>query len=84
MSSLRNPDQVRDEFAQFGISIAAWARKHDFSAALVYRALANPELCQRGQSHAIAVRLGLKDGRVGDFQDLSFECDMNNHEKQAV
>ncbi|MEW8509192.1 MAG: DNA-binding protein [Candidatus Thiodiazotropha sp.] len=70
---LRTPDEIRAEFSALGLSIASWARAHHFSVPLVYRVLANPDACCRGQSHRIAVRLGLKPGRLGTLEDLSFE-----------
>lgn len=72
MSRLRTADEVRAEFDELGLSIAAWARANQFSVPLVYRVLSNPEACRRGQTHRIAVRLGLKVGRQGGFDDLPF------------
>jgi gp16 family phage-associated protein len=58
-------EQVKKEFARKGVSIRAWAIANDFDPKLVYEVLANPERkCMRGQSHKIAVRLGLKEGVI--------------------
>ncbi|HAV5768653.1 TPA: DNA-binding protein [Acinetobacter baumannii] len=52
--------QVRDDFYDSGVSIAEWARNNNFSPDLVYRVLANNRIPQRGESHKIAIKLGLK------------------------
>jgi gp16 family phage-associated protein len=67
---VRTSDQVRDEFSRRGISISEWARKRGYSAQLVYQILAGRKRCMRGQSHAIAVALGLKQGEIGTIEDL--------------
>ena len=68
----RTKEQVLQEFARRGLSVSAWARSEGFSAQLVYQILSGKKRCLRGQSHAIAVRLGLKEGVVGGFEDLPF------------
>jgi gp16 family phage-associated protein len=67
---VRTSDQVRDEFSRRGISISEWARKRGYSAQLVYQILAGRKRCMRGQSHAIAVALGLEQGEIGTIEDL--------------
>ncbi|MCF3470383.1 DNA-binding protein [Stenotrophomonas maltophilia] len=62
--------EVRTEFAARGLSISDWARRHGYSAQLVYGVLKGRNRGIRGQSHDIAVRLGLKEGLIGDFADL--------------
>lgn len=59
---LLNPEDVRASFADAGLSIAEWARSHNFSAGLVYHVLAGRNRATRGQSHKIAVALRLKRG----------------------
>lgn len=63
-------DEVRREFESRGVSIAAWARAHGYSCQLVYQILKCQKPCLRGQSHEIAVRLGLKNGVIGSVNDL--------------
>lgn len=63
---IKTPDEVRAEFDRLGISIAGWARKHGFQRGLVYEVLAHRRKCKRGNSHKIAVLLGLKDGVITD------------------
>lgn len=65
---LKKPAEVRAEFDRKGISISAWARAHKCSRSLVSELLAGSDKrrCLRGQSHRIAVLLGLKDGEIAD------------------
>jgi gp16 family phage-associated protein len=67
---VRSADEVRRDFAVRGLSIAAWARAHGYSSQLVYRVLAARKPCLRGQSHQIAVRLGLKRGLFGSLLEF--------------
>ncbi|MBW9265192.1 MAG: DNA-binding protein [Candidatus Thiodiazotropha sp. (ex. Lucinisca nassula)] len=69
---IRSIKEVRQEFADRGISISAWARSSGFSVPLVYQILSGARQPTRGQSHDIAVTLGLKQGKMGDLQDLPF------------
>jgi gp16 family phage-associated protein len=67
---LRSAGQVRHEFEIRGLSVAAWARTHVYSSALVNQVLSGRKRCLRGQSHEIAVRLGLKLGLAGSLDDV--------------
>lgn len=60
MASLRTPEQVRSHFIQSGQSIADWARSRGFSVELTRMVAAGQRKCLRGQSHQIAVALGMK------------------------
>lgn len=62
--ALRTPDDVREELGRQGISITAWAIANKFSPSLVYEVMAGRKKCTRGQSHQIAVKLGLKAGEI--------------------
>lgn len=53
---------IKEEFFRSGISIAGWARENNFSPDLVYQILKKNRIPVRGESHKIAVRLGLKEG----------------------
>ena len=53
--------QVRDEFINSGTTISEWARDNNFSPDLVYRIFKNNKVPQRGESHKIAVKLGIKE-----------------------
>lgn len=61
---------IKSEFERLGVSIADWARAKGFSPPLVYQILAGRKRCSRGQSHQIAVALGLKQGRIGSVADI--------------
>ncbi len=69
-TSLRNIAEIRLEFARRGLSISGWARLHGYSAQLVYGVLTGRNRGLRGQSHEIAVRLGLKHGLIGRVSDI--------------
>lgn len=70
-SRLRTPEETRRLIEASGISIAEWARENKFSRALVYQVLEGKRRCLRGQSHRIAVALGLKEGQLSDVGTLS-------------
>lgn len=63
---IKSIKQVRDDFSQSGISIAEWARINNFSPDLVYRILKNNKVPLRGESHRIAVKLGIKEQKTMD------------------
>ncbi|ANY15920.1 MULTISPECIES: DNA-binding protein [Bordetella] len=61
--------QVREELQRKGIPLSAIARRHNFNANLLYAIIndddANPKRkCRFGESHNIAVTLGLKEGEL--------------------
>lgn len=62
----KSPTQVRAEFRRHGKSIAEWSREHAVSERLVHEVLAGRKKGHRGQSHVIAVLLGLKDGVIAE------------------
>ena len=62
---------VKLVFDESGVSIAEWARTNGFSSALVYQVLDGNRKCLRGQSHQIAVALGMKKGKEMDVTQLS-------------
>lgn len=66
---LKTRKQVRDEFASRGWTYSDWARQRGYSAALVCMIVNDDDRtpqrkCLRGESHNIAVELGLKSGTV--------------------
>lgn len=63
---IKTPEQVLEEFHRSGKSIMSWADANGFHPPLVYEVLKGKRKCLRGQSHSIAVRLGIKDGVVED------------------
>lgn len=64
-SKIRKAEEVMEIFKLSGISIATWARHYGFSVALVYSVIHGKSKCIRGESHKIAVMLGLKEGTIG-------------------
>jgi gp16 family phage-associated protein len=54
------PDQVKAKFAESGTPVSEWADQNNFPRDAVYRVLNGYTPCKRGQSYAIAVKLGLK------------------------
>ena len=61
---MKTPNEIKQELKRKGISIADWARKNDFAPELVYQVLSANHIPFRGQSHQIAVKLGLKEGII--------------------
>ena len=57
---VKSIQQVRDDFINSGTTISAWARDNNFSPDLVYRIFKNNKVPQRGESHKIALKLGIK------------------------
>ena len=66
---IRTPEEVREEFRYKGISISKWSIANGFSPNLVYDVLAGRRNPTRGQTHNIAVKLGLKSGEI--VQDIA-------------
>ena len=62
MKKLRTPAEARAWIEYQGITIAQWARDNKKSDSLVREILAGKKKCHRGESHNIAVLLGIKEG----------------------
>lgn len=56
--------QVKAEFAARGESIAAWARRNKFETVTARRVLNGEAKALYGESHRVAVALGIKDGVI--------------------
>lgn len=56
-------EKVRAEFFISGQSVADWARANHCRQELVYAVLSGRSKATRGESHRIAVKLGLKANR---------------------
>ncbi len=67
----RKPEEIRSELARNGLSLADWARSHGFSEALTYRVMRGHP-ARLGQSHRIAVALGLKEGGTAEAHEIDF------------
>jgi len=67
-----DPKRVADlnaSIARSGANMSDWARRNGFSIKLVHEILSGRRSCVRGQSHRIAVMLGLKDGDLPDIDE---------------
>ncbi|MDH1766275.1 DNA-binding protein [Comamonas aquatica] len=60
----RTPAEARAWLEYQGISIAQWARENKKNDSLVREVLAGRKKCLRGESHNIAVLLGMKEGQI--------------------
>jgi len=54
-------EDVKARFWVEGVCIAEWARAHSFNPRTVYRVLSGELEGRRGETHRIAVALGLKE-----------------------
>lgn len=61
---IRTPEQIRASLLAQGVSVAQWAKANGFNPGDVYALLAGRKKGSRGESHRIAVMLGLKEGRI--------------------
>lgn len=59
-TALKTFQEARSDFRRRGITIATWAKENGFEIKLVYAVLAGERKCYRGESHRIAVALGIK------------------------
>lgn len=64
-TSPRTPQQVQRWFQENGLTVVDWSVDRGFNPALVYVVLQGNRKCLRGQSHHIAVALGLKSLPAG-------------------
>lgn len=60
----RTPEQARAELQRKGISVTQWAVANGFSPNLVFEVLSGRRTPTRGQTHNIAVTLGIKAGEI--------------------
>lgn len=61
---LRTPEEARAAIRRTGVPITQWAIANGFSPNLVFEVLAGRRKPTRGQTHNIAVALGLKAGEI--------------------
>jgi gp16 family phage-associated protein len=57
---ISTPDEIKAQFEAQGTSVAQWARDHGYKKHLVYNVLNGLSKYKRGESHRIAVALGIK------------------------
>lgn len=56
--------QAKAEFKRRGETVVHWARKHEFTVDHVRAVLRGKAKGNWGESHKIAVKLGIKDGEI--------------------
>lgn len=61
---LKTAEEVLQDFARKGISIAKWAKERGLPRSVVYAVLKGTRQGRIGQGHKAAVLLGLKDGEI--------------------
>ncbi|WP_026610103.1 DNA-binding protein [Methylocaldum szegediense] len=61
---MKTVEQVREELRNRGETIAQWARKNGFEPDHVRNVLYGRAKGHWGSAHAIAVKLGLKNGEI--------------------
>jgi len=64
MKKLLTAEEVKARFEREGRTFTEWANEHGFKPYAVHRVLSGTVKCRRGESHNIAVALGLKDGVI--------------------
>lgn len=75
---------LRAEFKRQGISVAAWAKKHNLNPQLVHRLLDGAP-GSRGESHRAAVLLGLKkDAAIGDLDSFNPATALESAQQRAA
>lgn len=60
-------EDIRKQFYANGKTVTDWAREHGFDRHLVYAVLNGRSRAQRGESHRIAVALGLKKAEPSEL-----------------
>ncbi len=60
----RRGEKAREALASKGVSISRWAASNGFSTQMVFQVLSGDRKCIRGESHKIAVALGMKQGEI--------------------
>lgn len=61
---VRTAEEARKEFTRKGQSITRWAIEQGYNPQLVFDVLAGRRNPTRGQTHNIAVALGMKEGEI--------------------
>ncbi|WP_082458026.1 DNA-binding protein [Sphingomonas sp. Leaf10] len=66
---------AREQFLASGTNVSEWARQRGFSLTLVHQVLSGRRRCIRGDSHRIAVALGIKTDAVAPGAELQNASD---------
>ncbi len=56
----KSTQEIKESFRRKGVSVSSWSRNKGFNRSTVYAVLNNQVKCYYGQSHKIAVALGIK------------------------
>lgn len=64
MKTLKTREEARRELDRKGMSVADWCRTHQVNLFSTYQFLRGRNKGLRGESHRIAVLLGVKDGVI--------------------
>ncbi len=59
---IKTRQEIKEQFFQRGLTVRDWAREHGVSEYTVYDILLGRKKGIRGESHKVAVLLGLKHG----------------------
>ncbi|PIQ25114.1 DNA-binding protein [bacterium (Candidatus Blackallbacteria) CG18_big_fil_WC_8_21_14_2_50_49_26] len=65
-SQIKTIQEVRDDFAQKGVTIRQWARENGFNEKTVYAVITGLNKGKYGAAHNVAVLLGVKEGSLND------------------
>jgi gp16 family phage-associated protein len=60
------PEEAKELLSRKGISTRAWALEHGFTPSLVHMVLTGARQTRIGQSHNVAVMLGIKEGELNE------------------
>jgi len=74
-TQMKTQEQVKVEFSEAGLSIRQWSIENGFAPSLVYRVLSLKKIPLRGESHNIAVLLGIKKGQLSDVGVVAQSAD---------
>ncbi len=66
-SPIKSYAEVKAAFHRHGIAIKTWAKDHRVHSNSVNEVVGGRKRCIRGDAHAIAVLLRLKDGDINEF-----------------
>ena len=76
---LKTAAEARAWFTEQGLSIAEWCRANGFGLSLTRQVLEGKKPCLRGQSHQIAVLLGMKAGVINRSPAAARQCGPRAH-----
>lgn len=70
--------KTREQFQASGTNVSEWARERSFQPRLVHAILDGQRRCLRGESHRIAVALGIKPDAAAPGADTALAKDRYN------